>query len=172
MQGVNESVKRYLAQGKKPTVYIETTIPSYLTARPSKNRDNAYRQRKTKDWWDLILPKVNPVISRYVTDEARLGDPVAAKRRLAVLHGIPHFEDIPEVTALARELQMKLKIPHRARFDAFHLAMSVVYQVDFVLSWNFEHIVGAPTKLTFAKIGRDMNLLMPQLCTPEELMEV
>ncbi|MGK5084424.1 hypothetical protein WDW37_14110 [Bdellovibrionota bacterium FG-1] len=66
----------------------------------------------------------------------------------------------------------EFKIPHRARFDAFHLAFSVVYQVDYVLSWNFEHVVGAPVKRTFAEIGKELDLVMPTLCTPEELMEV
>jgi len=67
--------------GKKPTVYIETTIPSYLTARPSSDLDNYYRQAKTQEWWTKVLPKVEPVISEYVIREASKGDVEAARKR-------------------------------------------------------------------------------------------
>ena len=108
----------------------------------------------------------------YVLDEARDGDPVAASRRLEALRGIKILDKTDEIVTLAQELQIKLKIPERAKFDAFHLAFSVVYQVDYVLSWNFEHIVGASVKRTFDDIGKELSLVMPTLCTPEELMEV
>lgn len=156
----------------KPTVYIETTIPSYLTARLSSNLEKYYRQLKTREWWDEVLPKVDPVISDFVLIEARGGDPEAAKRRLEVLRELRVLDQTTEILALAHEIQLKLKIPHRARLDAVHLAFAVVYQVDYVLSWNFEHIVGAPVKRPFAELGDKLGLVMPVLCTPEELMEV
>ena len=157
---------------KKPVVYIETTIPSYLTSRLSTDLEKYYRQLKTRDWWEKIFPKIDAVISDYVLDEARDGDPVAASRRLEALRGIKILDKTDEIVTLAQELQIKLKIPERAKFDAFHLAFSVVYQVDYVLSWNFEHIVGASVKRTFDDIGKELSLVMPTLCTPEELMEV
>lgn len=157
---------------KRISVYIETTIPSYLTSRLSTDLEKYYRQIKTRDWWERIFPKVDAVISDYVLDEARAGDPDAAKRRLEVLRGIKILDKTDEITVLARELQFKLKIPPRARVDAFHLAYAVVYQVDYVLSWNFEHIVGGPVKRTFAEIGQQLGIVMPTLCTPEELMEI
>ncbi|MGK5088713.1 type II toxin-antitoxin system VapC family toxin [Bdellovibrionota bacterium FG-2] len=163
---------RRVTSRKKPTVYIETTIPSYLTSRFSTDLEKYYRQVKTREWWDKVFPKIDAVISDYVLDEARDGDPDAASKRLEVLRGIKILDKTDEITTLARELQIKLKIPPRARVDAFHLAFSVIYQVEYVLSWNFEHIVGAPVKRTFAEIGKEFNLVMPTLCTPEELMEV
>ena len=105
-------------------------------------------------------------------DEARGGDPVAAKKRLEVLRGFRKLEFTDDVGVLAGEIQHRLRIPHRARLDALHLAISVVYRVDYLLSWNFEHLVGANVKRTFAGIGRDLDLVMPVLCTPDEFMEV
>jgi len=157
---------------KIPTVYIETTIPSYLTARPSADLEKHYRQLKTREWWDEVLPKVDPVISEFVLNEARNGNPDAAKRRLEALQGFRVLDQTEEVITLAQEIQLKLKIPNRAKLDAFHLAIAVVYQVDYVLSWNFEHIVGATVRRPFAEIGEKLGLVMPMLCTPEELMEV
>jgi hypothetical protein len=157
---------------KKPTVYIETTIPSYLTSRRAKDIDKIYKQQVTQEWWEKALPLVEPVISTYVLEEVSGGDPEAAKRRIESLKGFRLLPTTDEVSELASELRRKLKIPERARIDSFHLAIAVVYRVDYVLSWNFEHIVGAPVKRTFAEIGQELDLVMPTLCTPDELMEV
>jgi hypothetical protein len=157
---------------KRPVVYIETTIPSYLTSRLSTDLEKYYRQIKTREWWENVLPKVDAVISEYVLLEAGNGDPGAAQKRLESLHGVKVLDKTDQIEALAYELQVKLKIPNRAKLDAFHLAIAVIYQVVYVLSWNFEHIVGAPVKRTFAEIGQELNLVMPTLCTPEELMEI
>lgn len=164
--------KLKIARRKRPIVYIETTIPSYLTSRPSKDLVKHYRQVKTREWWTAVLPRVDAVISNYVLEEAGDGDSEAAMRRLEALKGIQVLDQTDEVVPLARELQTKLNIPQRAQVDSFHLAFSVIYQVDYVLSWNFEHIVGGPVKRTFAEIGQELGLVMPTLCTPDELMEV
>ena len=34
------------------SVYIETTIPSYLTSRISRQASLAADQKATRDWWD------------------------------------------------------------------------------------------------------------------------
>jgi predicted nucleic acid-binding protein len=157
---------------KKPTVYIETTIPSYLTSNLSTDLEKYYRQVKTREWWDKVFPKITPVISEYVLLEASKGDPAAAKRRLEAIRGVYELQTNEEVQILAKEIYTRLKIPKRAQLDAFHMAIAVVHQVDYLLSWNFEHIVGAPVKKTFAEIGNELEISMPILCTPEELMSL
>ena len=164
--------KKRAGKRKRLTVYIESTIPSYLTARPAKDLVKRYRQLKTREWWDAVFPKVDAVISDYVLDEIRVGDPDAARRRLEVLQGIQVLAPIDEITPLAHKLQSKLQIPQRAQLDAFHLAFAMLYEVDYVLSWNFEHIVGGPVKKPFAEVAQELGLSAPTLCTPEELMEV
>ena len=158
--------------GKRPTVYIETTIPSYLTARPSNNLDNYYRQVKTREWWTKVLPKIEPVISEYVIREASRGNSEAAQKRLEAIRRFAVLEETKELVRLAKRFEKELSIPIKAQTDALHLACAVIYQVDYVLSWNFEHIVGAPVKRTFTEIGQELGLVMPTLCTPEELMEI
>lgn len=157
---------------KKPIVYIETTIPSYLVARPSNDLDNYYRQVKTQVWWNKVLPKVEPVVSEYVIREASRGNAEAAKKRIEAIKDFTVLEETDELVRLAKRFEKELSIPIKAQTDAFHLACSVIYRVDYVLSWNFEHIVGAPVKRTFAEIGKELGLVMPTLCTPEELMEI
>ncbi|MCZ2142012.1 MAG: type II toxin-antitoxin system VapC family toxin [Ignavibacteriales bacterium] len=154
----------------RPKVYIESTIPGYLTSRPSRDIVKLTRQRFTKIWWKDILPTVDPVISDFVLQEIRRGDPDAARRREAAITNFEVLDSSPLIEELAQLFIGKLKIPQKAHLDAYHLATSVVYQVDYVLSWNFDHIVGAPVKRTFAEIGKELDLLMPTLATPEDFL--
>ena len=63
---------------EKPTVYLETTIPSFLTARPSNNLVVAGKQEVTRQWWETRREKYQLFISQYVRDEAASGDETAA----------------------------------------------------------------------------------------------
>lgn len=58
----------------KPTVYIETTIISYLTARPSRDLIVAGHQQITAEWWEDVRPKVDCFVSPFVIQEASRGD--------------------------------------------------------------------------------------------------
>lgn len=155
---------------RRPKVYIESTIPSYLTARPARDVVKQARQQLTKLWWREVLPTVDPVISDYVFREIRRGDAEAAHRRELAIHGFAVLDGAPAVDELARLIIGKLQIPKKAHLDAFHLAIAVVYQIDYVLSWNFDHIVGAPVRKTFSEIGRELDLVMPTLATPEDFL--
>ncbi len=71
------------------TVYVETTIPSYLTAWRSPELVMAARQQITREWWDTERQGFELFISQLVIDEAGAGDPVAAARRLEALADLP-----------------------------------------------------------------------------------
>nr|VFJ90301.1 MAG: hypothetical protein BECKH772A_GA0070896_1002028 [Candidatus Kentron sp. H]VFJ99062.1 MAG: hypothetical protein BECKH772C_GA0070978_1002827 [Candidatus Kentron sp. H]VFK01658.1 MAG: hypothetical protein BECKH772B_GA0070898_102413 [Candidatus Kentron sp. H] len=64
-----------------PSVYIETTVVSYLTARPSRNLIATAHREITREWWEIILPGCRPFVSPIVIQEAGRGDPDAARRR-------------------------------------------------------------------------------------------
>lgn len=155
---------------RRPKIYIESTIPGYLTSRPCRDIVKLARQPFTRLWWREILPDVDPVISGFVLQEIRRGDPDAARRREAAITNFEILDDSPLVEEIAQLLIKKLHIPKRAHLDAYHLGISVVYQLDYVLSWNFDHIVGAPVRRTFAEIGRELDLVMPTLATPEDFL--
>jgi hypothetical protein len=65
----------------KATVYIETSVVSYLTARPSRDLIVAAHQQITADWWATVRPQVECVISPFVIQEAAQGDTTAATKR-------------------------------------------------------------------------------------------
>ncbi len=122
------------------SVYLETTIPSYLTAWRSPEIVMAARQEITRDWWDNRRSDFELFVSQLVIDEASSGDPDAVSRRLSILDGIPLVEPQQDSDNLVETLVHELSLPNRAVADAVHIALSVVNGIDFLLTWNCTHI--------------------------------
>ena|SRR2546426_11495245 len=66
-------------------VYIETTVASYFTARPSRDVMVAGHQKATRELWPKFASTYEAYVSALVYEEARKGDPVQAQMRLAAL---------------------------------------------------------------------------------------
>ena len=82
----------------KSRLYLETTIPSYLTSRPSRDLIIAGHQQVTREWWEKRRNTFQLYISQLVLDEAGAGDPAAALERLKALQDLPLLVITPEVT--------------------------------------------------------------------------
>jgi hypothetical protein len=110
----------------RPSVYIETSILSYLTARPTNDLVAAAHQAQTVRWWETRRRAFALHVSELVLQEARAGDPEAAQRRLAVTAGIPVLRVTDAASALAARLLTQARLPARATADALHIAMAAV----------------------------------------------
>jgi hypothetical protein len=155
-----------------PSVYLETTIPSYLTAWRSPELVMAARQQITRDWWDARRQDFELFVSQLVIDEASAGDATAAARRLEVLEGITLLEFGDDANALSKLLTRQLSLPARAESDAVHIAMAVVNGIDYLLTWNCTHIANAVLRPKIEVACRALGYRMPVICTPEELKAV
>ena len=155
-----------------PSVYIETTVVSYVTARPSRDLIVAAHQQVTMEWWENTLPHCQPFVSPVVIEEAARGDREAAKLRLEKIAGFPVLEVTNEVRELADLYFAHTQIPEKARGDAYHLALATYHGIDFLVSWNFTHILAAPIRVMIQDINASRGIRTPIICTPEELMEV
>lgn len=69
----------------QPTIYIETSVISYLTARLSNDLVIAAHQKLTRDRWEQRRVDVELYTSQWVTQEARRGDSQAAANRWQIL---------------------------------------------------------------------------------------
>lgn len=156
----------------KKTVYIETSIISYLTARPSSNLLAAAWQKASIDWWDTRRARFDLFASEIVLEEAGRGDDMAVARRLQTLVGIPLLAMTDEVLALAEALIEAGAIPRKAIGDSLHIAVSAVHGVDYLLTWNYRHIDNAETKPIIRRICLTKGYGYPEICTPHELMGV
>jgi hypothetical protein len=151
-------------------IYIETTIPSYLTARPSRDIIQAARQQLTYTWWESERHNYDLCISQMVLDEAAAGDAEAARRRLAVIADLPLLDLTGAVETLAENIMQANLLPASASRDAVHIAVTAVHQVTFLLTWNCRHIANAVLFRELRRIIEDAGYDMPVICTPEELI--
>jgi len=93
------------------TVYIETSIVSYLAAKPSDNLLASAWQKTTIDWWETQHSRFKLYASQLVLEEASQGDPAAVMRRLNVLRRIPLLKTTDAVIALAKSFLEQGALP-------------------------------------------------------------
>ena len=150
-------------------VYIETSVISYLTARPSKNVIEAGHQQSTYLFWDS-RGEFNISVSELVLTECAAGDPEAADKRLAALHGIQLLEITAYSIELAKDLVAAGIVPSKASEDALHISIATVHFADYLLTWNCRHIANPEIQAQIAENFRLKGLFLPFICTPEELI--
>ncbi len=156
----------------KKTVYIETSIVSYLMARPSRDLLAAAWQKVTIDWWDTQRDRFDLFASDIVIEEAGKGDEIAAARRLEALAAIPLLAITDEVLVFSEALIQAGAVPKKAIGDSLHIALSAVHGLDYLLTWNYRHIDNAETKPIIRSICLTNRYGYPEICTPQELMGV
>jgi hypothetical protein len=153
----------------KPTVYVETTIPSYLTAWPSRDVVRAGEQQVTRDWW-ARRSEFDLRVSSLVLLECGAGDSDAAALRLAALDGMPVLAQTLEAETLADALLREVPLPAKAAADALHIAVAAVNGVAYLVTWNCTHIANAALRAKIESICRQMGYEPPVICTPKELL--
>ena len=155
---------------KKKTVYIETTVVSYLTARPTGDLVGAAWQAVTADWWETQRRRFELRTSEVTVGEAGRGDAEAGARRVAALADVGRLPVTKAADELSKALVRGGAVPERAETDALHVAVAAVHGVDYLLTWNFRHLDNAETKPVMRRICGECGYVMPEICTPQELM--
>ncbi len=152
------------------TVYIETSIISHATARPSSDPATAVLQDQAKRWMTEQRPLYEVVTSQLVIDEASLGDSDAAKRRLAMLDGIPILPANPDADSVADEIVSRSMMPPQARIDALHIATAALAGVQYLLTQNCTHIANAHELPRVYRLLDELGLSGMLICTPVEFL--
>lgn len=153
------------------SVYIESSVISYITSRSSKDIVTAARKSITIEWWEAYKDSFEVFISELVLEEIGAGDAFAASSRLAVVENIPVLITTDSAIFLAKALISENAIPSTSAEDAMHISIAAVQGIDFLLTWNFKHINNANTKNKIAKVITQNNYTCPVLCSPEELID-
>ncbi len=142
------------------SIYIETTIVSYLTARVGRNLIAAAHRQITWEWWETRRSKFDLYTSQLVIGEASAGDSEMARMRIDFLDGVPLLNITEQANNLARILVAKGPIPKKA----------AVHGMDYLLTWNCKHIANAEMQVSIGKFCRISGYEPPVICTPEELL--
>lgn len=152
------------------TVYIETSIVSYLVADPSRDLVTAANQQVTRDWWQQRRESFACLASQEVIAEASRGDSEQVRRRLAVLATIPRVAVSTEAQELARLFLATGCLPPKAARDAVHLAVATAIAADYLLTWNCRHLANAQILKRLDHEAQHAAYTLPRVCTPLELM--
>ena len=151
-------------------VYVETTIPSYLAARPSLQTVVFTHQQLTELWWKRRRQCFHLLVSELVLQECSAGDAEIAERRMKLLEGIPVLAPNRAILELARTLVDRGPISRKAAGDAIHVATATVYGCEYLLTWNCRHIANAEIRRAARRLVLAAGYELPVICTPEELM--
>ncbi len=152
----------------KPSVYVETTIPSlYHEARTAP--DIVARREWTRRWWDGAPERYELVTSLAVLDELNGGIPERSAQRLDLVRALPL---VPIDSAIADIVQAYIRhkvMPSDPGGDALHLALASYHKCDFLVTWNCRHLANANKFGHIRRINTLLGLFVPTLVTPLEL---
>ena len=154
----------------KPTLYMESTIPSYLLAEPSRDVLSLARQEITRAWWHRHGARFAIFVSEVVLEEAQEGDRLAARRRREFLDQFRVLEVTPDAEELTQLYVDSGVVPARYQRDAAHLALATLYEMQFLCTWNLRHLANAFALKRFQQVNEKQGLFVPQVCTPEQLL--
>ncbi len=152
------------------TIYIETSILGYLTARSTDNLILAANIKVTQDWWNTCRSLFTLYSSEIVQDEAARGDTEIADQRLNLLQSLMFLDLTEEAVDLAQEFLKQSNLPPKASNDTLHMALATVYGLNYLLTWNCKHMANAQIQRKLSQISSELGYELPVICTPYELM--
>ena len=155
----------------KAKVYLETTIVSCLTARPTRNVIIAGMTAETKTWWEQRRNDFDLCIAEPVLRESARGDSDAADRRQRIPATLPLVSVTEPMLLLAKSFPSHFAMPANASDDALHVAIAAVHRVEYLLTWNCRHIANATMRPRLEALCQLEGYRCPIICTPPQLMQ-
>ncbi len=155
----------------KPSVYVETTVVSYIAARTSSNAVLNTHQDITRHWRGL-REQYSLYASNLVRDEATAGNASASAKRIALLNECQFLTIAQDDLNIAQQLLAAAALPAKAGADALHIAIAARNNMDYLLTWNCKHIANPVTQRLMQTVIERLGLKHPFLITPEQLLEI
>jgi hypothetical protein len=153
----------------KPSLYVETTIPSFVVGEISPVLATAAHQIATRRWWREEREKYRLFVSTVVDQEIAQGIAALAQERAELLRDLPRLVVDDAAGKLAAELHAYLRLPPAADTDALHLAVACCYETDYLLTWNMKHLANGRIRREIERFRDERRMPIPIICTPEEL---
>lgn len=154
---------------RKPTVYIETTIPSYYY----KTHDLVAKldHEATVHWWDHFSKAYELFTSAYVLQELSNGHYTNQDEAVRLAESLPILAISHKIEDIAQVYMDHFVMPQGDPGDAIHLAYASHYHLDFLLTWNCANIAN-PNKFRHTRIiNARMGLGTPDMTTPALMIE-
>ena len=154
----------------KARLYLETTIVSYLVARPGSNAKARYYHEMAKQWWDRRLTKYKVCVSEDLFAELE-ADEVAVPRKLkSQLERFPALPLTPAVTELSDALLQRQALPSDAARAAKHIATAAVHGIKFLVSLDLHRTVNAHFRRDIEAVCESLGHQCPAIGYPPQFM--
>jgi len=131
---------------------------------------NPERKSLTEDFFKEI-EKFEAYISEITVAEIeRTPDSELQNKMNGVISGFSLLSITDDVEWLSNEYVRYGAVPKSYPEDAYHIAIAVINEMDYLLSWNFRHIVRRKTKDIIRMVDTLNNLRQIEIITPGELL--
>jgi predicted nucleic acid-binding protein len=157
---------------EKEKVYLDSTIPSYATGKPSRDLIVAARQEVTTEWWENERKHFELYGSFVLMEEIEDGYRELAEKRLELVKEITILDNKPEIEEMARKYMSHFKFPEKLFRDMYHVAFAVYYEMDYLLTWNFTHLANVDIEKQLERFNQKLGHEMPRISTPEEVRKL
>lgn len=153
------------------SIYIETTVVSYFTSRPSRDVITAARQESTRALWPRLISDYESYVSALVLEEAGQGDEDQIQKRLQAVKSFKVLDTDDAARVLAEKIIKGHGIPKKYPEDAIHIAVAAVNGIDVLITWNIAHMNNPFTRALVRRIVEEAGYRCPEICSPDELLE-
>jgi predicted nucleic acid-binding protein len=148
-----------------PSVYIETTIPSYYFETRRTHEAITWRAA-TRRWWEQARSAYELVTSGFVIDELSASPEHKSGPGLSLLSKVRVLPEHPRLAQVVEHYTRHRLMPADAVGDAAHLAMCALHKIDYLLTWNCRHLANANKVEHLRVINTRLKLHIPVLTTP------
>ena len=155
---------------KPPTLYIETTIVSFLAGWVSRDSRTAKMQVMTRGWWASHRHKHNLYVSDIVYQEASKGDDDVAQERRGILEALAVLHPSDPTRELATLILAECRLPEREYNDAHHAAISAIHGIEVLLTWNCSHLANENMIPRIGRACEAYGYAPPAILTPQQLI--
>jgi predicted nucleic acid-binding protein len=150
----------------KKSVYLDTTIPSYYY--DERGTLNNYTDA-TRSWWAEERKNYKLFTSDYTLVELEQGNYPRKKEIMALLENIPVLSSDDEIENIAEIYMKEYVMPKGSAGDAFHLASASFHKIDYLLTWNCNHLANANKDQHIRVVNTKLGIFTPAIVTPIQL---
>jgi predicted nucleic acid-binding protein len=153
---------------KKPSVYFDTSFFSALHY-SGRVLECIHRQVKTQEWWRHERRHYELWNSNIVERELSNGVFRDQLQSLAAAKRIRYLVRTVAVDQIMRNYLALKIVPENKFADAYHLAFCAVYEMDYLMSWNYAHLANPEVQVLLMKENTKTGLKTPKLVTPDSI---
>ena len=149
-------------------MYLDATIPSYAV---DSREQIKLHCGITRQWWRNERGNYRLFVSDETLAELGEGTYQGKQAALAMTALIPVLRHTDRITEIAAKYIEHRLMPRVLGGDAFHLAYASFYGIDFLLTWNCNHLANANKRQHIRWLNTSMDLGVPEIVTPLELVK-